>query len=38
MHYYNAKRFFFGGNGIVGDQVPLATGLAFAIKYNKEKD
>lgn len=40
MHLYNDK--FFGGHGIVGAQVPLAAGLAFALKYKnyqqKKKD
>ena len=33
MHFFDAKRHFFGGHGIVGGQVPLGTGLAFAQKY-----
>ncbi len=33
MHLFNAKAGFFGGHGIVGGQIPLATGMAFASKY-----
>ncbi|OMH85685.1 Pyruvate dehydrogenase E1 component subunit alpha, mitochondrial [Zancudomyces culisetae] len=35
MHMYGPN--FFGGNGIVGAQVPLGAGLAFKHKYNGEK-
>jgi pyruvate dehydrogenase E1 component alpha subunit len=33
MHYFDPSRNFWGGHGIVGGQVPLGTGLAYAIKY-----
>ena len=33
MHLFDAKLNFLGGHGIVGGHIPLATGVAFAIKY-----
>ena len=34
MHMFSKKHNFFGGHGIVGGQIPLGAGLAFADKYN----
>ncbi len=36
MHMFSAEKKFYGGHGIVGAQVPLGAGLAFAHKYNKD--
>lgn len=33
MHFFSAKHNYFGGNGIVGAQIPIGTGIAFAEKY-----
>ena len=37
MHMFDVKAGFFGGHGIVGAQVPLGTGLAFADRYRNNK-
>mgnify|MGYP001258992497 CR=1 FL=1 len=34
MHMFSKEFNFFGGHGIVGAQVPLGAGIAFADKYN----
>jgi pyruvate dehydrogenase E1 component alpha subunit len=36
MHLYFREHNFFGGSGIVGEQVPIGAGLAFAHKYRKD--
>jgi pyruvate dehydrogenase E1 component alpha subunit len=36
MHMFSTEKRFFGGHGIVGAQVPLGAGLAFAAKYRDE--
>lgn len=33
MHIFSKEHRFFGGHGIVGGQIPLGAGLAFADKY-----
>ncbi|MDW7658333.1 MAG: thiamine pyrophosphate-dependent enzyme, partial [Bacillota bacterium] len=37
MHLFDVDHHMYGGNGIVGGHIPVATGAAFKIKYN-EKD
>jgi pyruvate dehydrogenase E1 component alpha subunit len=36
MHLFDKARGFLGGHAIVGGQIPLATGTAFAAKYLKQ--
>jgi pyruvate dehydrogenase E1 component alpha subunit len=36
MHMFSVDHKFYGGHGIVGAQVPLGAGLAFAHKYNED--
>jgi hypothetical protein len=36
MHMYLEAGKFYGGNGIVGAQIPLGAGLAFAHKFKKD--
>jgi len=38
MHMYNVETNFWGGNGIVGAQVPLGAGIAFALKFLKKNN
>lgn len=35
MHMFDPANNFYGGHGIVGAQVPLGTGIAFALRYRK---
>jgi pyruvate dehydrogenase E1 component alpha subunit len=36
MHMFSKEKNFYGGHGIVGAQVPIATGLGFAHKHKKD--
>jgi len=35
MHMFSRDKHFYGGHGIVGAQVPIGTGLAFANRFKK---
>ena len=37
MHFFDPSRNFWGGHGIVGGQIPLGTGIAYALKYQGVK-
>ncbi|MCS7081784.1 MAG: pyruvate dehydrogenase (acetyl-transferring) E1 component subunit alpha [Bacteroidetes bacterium] len=37
MHYFSKEHNFLGGHGIVGGQIPIGTGVAWAIKYRGEE-
>lgn len=37
MHMFSKEKNFFGGHGIVGGQIPLGAGIAFADKYREDK-
>ena len=37
MHMFSHDKKFYGGHGIVGAQVPIGTGVAFAHKYLEEE-
>lgn len=36
MHMFSRRKNFFGGHGIVGAQIPIGTGMAFAHTYNQD--
>jgi pyruvate dehydrogenase E1 component alpha subunit len=38
MHLFDINRHFMGGYGIVGGQLPLATGAAFALAYRDSQE
>jgi pyruvate dehydrogenase E1 component alpha subunit len=37
MHYFAPDKNYWGGHGIVGGQIPLGLGIAYALKYKGKK-
>ena len=37
MHFFAPDKNYWGGHGIVGGQAPLGIGLAYGVKYKKQK-
>lgn len=35
MHFFDVEKGFYGGHGIVGAQIPMGAGIAFAEQYNE---
>ena len=38
MHFFSRENNYYGGNGIVGAQIPIGTGIAYAEKYRGTKN
>lgn len=38
MHFFSKEHNYFGGNGIVGAQIPIGTGIALAEQYRGSKN
>src|SRR5687767_622424 len=38
MHFFSKDHYYFGGNGIVGAQIPIGTGIAFAEQYRNSEN
>lgn len=38
MHFFSKEHHFFGGHGIVGAQIGLGAGIAFADQYNNQQN
>ena len=38
MHFFDVEKGFMGGHGIVGAQIPMGAGIAFAEQYNGTKN
>jgi pyruvate dehydrogenase E1 component alpha subunit len=38
MHFFSKEHYYFGGNGIVGAQIPIGTGIAFAEQYRNSEN
>jgi pyruvate dehydrogenase E1 component alpha subunit len=38
MHFFSREHHYFGGNGIVGAQIPIGTGIALAEQYRKSEN